>query len=600
MTSYPSYHNPPTGYTAVGREPPVVGSSVPVPSPSLGRGGSQHTTASHGTPVPLSSPPLGRVGGQHSTASHGTPVPLPSPSVGRVGSQHTMQSVASYPSIGSYAMPALPDAPFKQTYDARSSGSQQNVQPAAFRSSGSQHNAPYASRGSGIDRAEVASKRWQEANAVNNTARRSQSTAGSQPAGLTAGSNGLLRGQEGMHGDVSLAHESVRSPMTRGAVVSDWNLAPRSSSSSVPRDAAANDEHGAPRMQGNRFRVATHLITFTLRLAALIRPTAPVHRGAQGSESGESISIPHEATSEEVNRQIVQEQLRESTTDILENGEIDFEEDTLHTFRGVAANCVILLILVFALSIILLYISGWIVLIIHGQDPCDVPLAPWLLVVMCFNAATACAGARIRRCLYMTFWNWDPEEDEEISLCMKTTLDALHFSMVMGICFSGLWLIDTSKTCSDTAPILFGWVRIWIRLMLFLVVLRIVITVCGVALIAFLIAAGVWKTNDGADPDIIHLIETVTYEEAGEGAIHRAMAQSLTMLNSSLTSECSICFENYIDKQELKFTPCNHLFHEECLRNWLKIKRTCPLCRLDLQEALLHHNQDDEESTLEV
>eukprot|EP00397_Hematodinium_sp_SG-2012_P022696 GEMP01023534.1.p1 GENE.GEMP01023534.1~~GEMP01023534.1.p1 ORF type:complete len:554 (+),score=121.42 GEMP01023534.1:233-1894(+) len=553
MTSYPSYHNPPTGYTAVGREPPVVGSSVPVPSPSLGRGGSQHTTASHGTPVPLSSPPLGRVGGQHSTASHGTPVPLPSPSVGRVGSQHTMQSVASYPSIGSYAMPALPDAPFKQTYDARSSGSQQNVQPAAFRSSGSQHNAPYASRGSGIDRAEVASKRWQEANAVNNTARRSQSTAGSQPAGLTAGSNGLLRGQEGMHGDVSLAHESVRSPMTRGAVVSDWNLAPRSSSSSVPRDAAANDEHGAPRMQGNRFRVATHLITFTLRLAALIRPTAPVHRGAQGSESGESISIPHEATSEEVNRQIVQEQLRESTTDILENGEIDFEEDTLHTFRGVAANCVILLILVFALSI-----------------------------------------------MYMTFWNWDPEEDEEISLCMKTTLDALHFSMVMGICFSGLWLIDTSKTCSDTAPILFGWVRIWIRLMLFLVVLRIVITVCGVALIAFLIAAGVWKTNDGADPDIIHLIETVTYEEAGEGAIHRAMAQSLTMLNSSLTSECSICFENYIDKQELKFTPCNHLFHEECLRNWLKIKRTCPLCRLDLQEALLHHNQDDEESTLEV
>ena len=43
---------------------------------------------------------------------------------------------------------------------------------------------------------------------------------------------------------------------------------------------------------------------------------------------------------------------------------------------------------------------------------------------------------------------------------------------------------------------------------------------------------------------------------------------------------CSICL-NSIKKEEedTKKTKCNHLFHNECISRWLKIKSSCPLCR---------------------
>ncbi len=39
---------------------------------------------------------------------------------------------------------------------------------------------------------------------------------------------------------------------------------------------------------------------------------------------------------------------------------------------------------------------------------------------------------------------------------------------------------------------------------------------------------------------------------------------------------CSICLLEMIDHTE---TACHHFFHEECLKPWLALKKTCPLCR---------------------
>lgn len=128
--------------------------------------------------------------------------------------------------------------------------------------------------------------------------------------------------------------------------------------------------------------------------------------------------------------------------------------------------------------------------------------------------------------------------------------------------------------------------------MLFLIALRATLTLCGVAIITIMIAGGIWKTSDAADPNIIAKIETVTYEEGG--IIHGTTEETAIVAGQAI--ECSICFENYKEEEELKFTPCKHLFHEECLKNWLKVKRTCPLCRLDLQAAFNPPNEKAEDS----
>ncbi|KAF9149410.1 hypothetical protein BG015_008801 [Linnemannia schmuckeri] len=52
-----------------------------------------------------------------------------------------------------------------------------------------------------------------------------------------------------------------------------------------------------------------------------------------------------------------------------------------------------------------------------------------------------------------------------------------------------------------------------------------------------------------------------------------------------ISSSCSICLCEYEDLDELRHLPCDHYFHQECVDEWLKLKRTCPLCLFDIANA---------------
>ena len=55
--------------------------------------------------------------------------------------------------------------------------------------------------------------------------------------------------------------------------------------------------------------------------------------------------------------------------------------------------------------------------------------------------------------------------------------------------------------------------------------------------------------------------------------------QKFTYLN-----ECSICLK--INNYKIITTNCNHIFHEECLSKWIKISKTCPICRKNLEISI--------------
>lgn len=44
---------------------------------------------------------------------------------------------------------------------------------------------------------------------------------------------------------------------------------------------------------------------------------------------------------------------------------------------------------------------------------------------------------------------------------------------------------------------------------------------------------------------------------------------------------CSICLDTVTTNGPLLKTPCNHVFHQECLRKWRR--NTCPLCRQEVR-----------------
>ncbi|KAK2511406.1 hypothetical protein Q9233_017019 [Columba guinea] len=62
------------------------------------------------------------------------------------------------------------------------------------------------------------------------------------------------------------------------------------------------------------------------------------------------------------------------------------------------------------------------------------------------------------------------------------------------------------------------------------------------------------------------------------GALPRATAAQLRRHDDV----CAICFQ---DMQVAVITPCSHFFHANCLRKWLYVRDTCPLCHQQVTAA---------------
>ncbi|KAL0091937.1 hypothetical protein J3Q64DRAFT_1875620 [Phycomyces blakesleeanus] len=53
----------------------------------------------------------------------------------------------------------------------------------------------------------------------------------------------------------------------------------------------------------------------------------------------------------------------------------------------------------------------------------------------------------------------------------------------------------------------------------------------------------------------------------------------LTQAEQDLQVDCAVCKEEFDIKERVIELPCAHIFHNECIKPWLKMNGTCPVCR---------------------
>ncbi|KAF5770519.1 putative transcription factor C2H2 family [Helianthus annuus] len=76
---------------------------------------------------------------------------------------------------------------------------------------------------------------------------------------------------------------------------------------------------------------------------------------------------------------------------------------------------------------------------------------------------------------------------------------------------------------------------------------------------------------EGLRDDVLETFPTFVYSETDRGT-------------SYYGSSCSICLADYVATDMVRLLPeCGHLFHVECIDKWLKVHRTCPVCRNSLE-----------------
>jgi hypothetical protein len=47
--------------------------------------------------------------------------------------------------------------------------------------------------------------------------------------------------------------------------------------------------------------------------------------------------------------------------------------------------------------------------------------------------------------------------------------------------------------------------------------------------------------------------------------------------------ECSICLSEFEKESKVSLITCNHLFHNDCIREWSMYKQNCPICRKKIE-----------------
>lgn len=82
------------------------------------------------------------------------------------------------------------------------------------------------------------------------------------------------------------------------------------------------------------------------------------------------------------------------------------------------------------------------------------------------------------------------------------------------------------------------------------------------------------------------LDDLVKKKTVNENALKKLKTELVTneLLPTIENEVCTICFDPYVLNQKRKYLPCNHVFHDECITNWLQNNSNkCPLDQLTIE-----------------
>ncbi|CAO3656735.1 unnamed protein product [Mucor hiemalis] len=66
---------------------------------------------------------------------------------------------------------------------------------------------------------------------------------------------------------------------------------------------------------------------------------------------------------------------------------------------------------------------------------------------------------------------------------------------------------------------------------------------------------------------------------APEQVIESLPKRSLTDEEKNTETDCAVCKDQFEPQEIVIELPCEHIFHDDCIKPWLKLNGTCPVCR---------------------
>jgi len=201
------------------------------------------------------------------------------------------------------------------------------------------------------------------------------------------------------------------------------------------------------------------------------------------------------------------------------------------------------------------------------KERCDTSLIEWGTVVIVFQTYHMTLHSLVIRCVCGYNQNEEPRPPQPWRV--------VFFNVTNGIfCFGwnigGVVLASQSDDCAEKLPSLHKSVLVFSSLSIIYTVFFLLSLIGIQQIAAYMLRHGMLSSNQAAP--------TGTFDQ-----------QKVVKFGDELlgdATQCSICLDDFNTDLEIRQTNCgnSHFFHATCLQGWLKVGRTCPMCRQDLAE----------------
>ncbi|XP_067941335.1 E3 ubiquitin-protein ligase arkadia-A-like isoform X2 [Watersipora subatra] len=92
-----------------------------------------------------------------------------------------------------------------------------------------------------------------------------------------------------------------------------------------------------------------------------------------------------------------------------------------------------------------------------------------------------------------------------------------------------------------------------------------------------------WMSNNGNIGASQETIERTTFAHRYS---KRVASDSEEGKSGSSDDKCTICISEYETDENVRRLPCLHLFHRDCVDQWLNSNKRCPMCRVDIEATI--------------
>ncbi|RZC65925.1 hypothetical protein C5167_009615 [Papaver somniferum] len=176
-------------------------------------------------------------------------------------------------------------------------------------------------------------------------------------------------------------------------------------------------------------------------------------------------------------------------------------------------------------------------------------------------------------------------EDSRSSLLMNKSRTFLELFFAIWFVMGNVWVFDNRFGSFNRAPtlhVLCISILAWNAVTYSFPFLLFLFLCCCVPLMSNFLGynMNMGSFDKGASDYQISRLPSWKYKEVDDNL---ELGDDDVHFNSDHEDECCICLAKYRDKEDVRELPCNHLFHQKCVDQWLKILSCCPLCKQELE-----------------